>query len=329
MRSRRTVLVFCSSVALVGSSLALMSVPRPEAVPAPASSWRVTVLQNGKSVCSYLHEQPPTKFEQIVNETSNSGTVSYLVEPVSAPGISPSNFERRIAARDRSMVEFLLLLPPATLLVCLIRNVIGLNSFGTFAPALLGLSFREVESVIGVFVVLSVISCGWWLRRGLNALHLLQVPRTALLLSCVVIILLALIVVLGGPGPRVITLFPLVILTGMIERFWSMDEEDGAISSLGVLASTLSISGCVWLMATVSAVPAWMMRHPETLGLIMAGRLLLGRYTGYRLLELWRFRTVVSCQLFPARRDQLSVVKREIAAGNLQKKPTSDNWQLT
>jgi len=298
MRSRRRILVYCATAALIAGSLALMGVPRPEIAPAPAFSWRVTLMQNGKSVRCSLHEQLPTNFEQFANEKSTAGPVSYLVEPISAPRISPSLLERRIAARDRSMVEFLLLLPPATLLVCLIRNVIGLNSFGTFAPALLGLSFREVESVIGVFVVLSIISCGWWLRRGLNALHLLQVPRTALLLSCVVIILLALIVALGGPGPRVVTLFPLVILTGMIERFWSMDDEDGAISSLGVLASTLSISGCVWLMATVPAVPGWMMRHPETLGLIMAGQLLLGRYTGYRLLELCDSGqlSVVSCQ---------------------------------
>ena len=30
--------------------------------------------------------------------------------------------------------------------------------------------------------------------------------------------------------------------------------------------------------------------YPETLGLVMAGQLLIGRYTGYRLLELFRFR---------------------------------------
>jgi hypothetical protein len=44
-----------------------------------------------------------------------------------------------------------------------------------------------------------------------------------------------------------------------------------------------------------------MFRYPETLGLIMAGQLLIGRYTGYRLSELFRFRdfldeSVVSSQ---------------------------------
>jgi hypothetical protein len=31
-------------------------------------------------------------------------------------------------------------------------------------------------------------------------------------------------------------------------------------------------------------------RYPETLGAIMAVQLLIGRYTGYRLSELFRFR---------------------------------------
>ena len=33
-----------------------------------------------------------------------------------------------------------------------------------------------------------------------------------------------------------------------------------------------------------------MFRFPETLGFIMAGQLIIGRYTGYRLSELFRFR---------------------------------------
>jgi hypothetical protein len=36
-----------------------------------------------------------------------------------------------------------------------------------------------------------------------------------------------------------------------------------------------------------------MFQFPETLGLVMAAQLLLGRYTGYRLSELFRFRDFV------------------------------------
>jgi hypothetical protein len=36
-----------------------------------------------------------------------------------------------------------------------------------------------------------------------------------------------------------------------------------------------------------------MYRFPETLGIIMASQLLIGRYTGYRLSELFRFRDFI------------------------------------
>ena len=35
------------------------------------------------------------------------------------------------------------------------------------------------------------------------------------------------------------------------------------------------------------------LNYPETIGLVMACQLLLGRYTGYRLSELFRFRDFV------------------------------------
>ena len=42
--------------------------------------------------------------------------------------------------------------------------------------------------------------------------------------------------------------------------------------------------------SNLHAVVHHMFRFPETLGLIMAAQLLIGRYTGYRLSELFRFR---------------------------------------
>ncbi len=290
MQRRRSWWIYGGAFALISCSLALMDARPTESEPEVATGWQVTLLKHGKLVQITHYDQLPSDWRNLISDDPN---VSVHVEPISDRNHGARFLGRALAPADRQMVEFLLLLPPATLLICLFRNVVGLNSFGTFAPALLGLSFRDVESLLGVFVVLTIISAGWWLRRGLNELHLLQVPRTALLLSCVVILLLGLILALSGPGPRAVSLFPLVILTGMIERFWSMEEEEGAASSLNTLGFTLLLAGCVWALATISAVSQWMLHHPETLGLVMAGQLLLGRYTGFRLLELYRFRCLM------------------------------------
>jgi hypothetical protein len=197
---------------------------------------------------------------------------------------------------EASFVEFLLLLPLAALIICVFRNVIGLGSFGTFAPALIGLAFRHAGSLPGLMVFMSIVLVGWGLRRVLNRYHLLQVPRTAFLLSMVVVVLLVGVVVASAyhfSPTRYIDLFPMIILTGMIERFWTLEAEDGTLASFKTFVGTIIIACTISLVLGLPPVRDHMFRYPETLGLIMALQLLLGRYTGYRLSELLRFRDLV------------------------------------
>jgi hypothetical protein len=194
---------------------------------------------------------------------------------------------------ERQLVDFLLLLPVAALVCCVIRNVIGLHTYGTFAPALLGLAFGEVRSPVGVFVLLVVLSVGWVLRRGVTRLNLLQVPRSAVMLSLVVALLLGYVLwsnARGRPVAGAIPFLPLVIVTGLIERFWTTEEEDGTGPAVRTMAATLATALAVFLVARLEWVRATMTEHPEALGLVAAGQVLLGRYTGYRLTELARFR---------------------------------------
>jgi hypothetical protein len=194
---------------------------------------------------------------------------------------------------ERHMVQFLLLLPLAALIICVFRNVVGIQSFGTFAPALLGLMFRQVESLPGILVFLSIVLIGWLMRRVLDRYHLLQVPRTAFLLSLVILVLLGAVVVANYFAlavTRYFSLFPMVILVGMIERFWTLESEDGTTASFKTLLTTMLMAAAISLFLSLSAVVNHMFRYPETLGIIMAAQLLLGRYTGYRLSELLRFR---------------------------------------
>jgi hypothetical protein len=202
----------------------------------------------------------------------------------------------RLPPSEGRLVEFLLLLPVAALLVCLFRNVIGLNSFGTFAPALVGLAFREVESLPGILVFVSLVLIGWGMRRILDSYHLLQVPRTALMLSFVVAVLIAGIVAANFhdlPATKYMPLFPMVILTGMIERFWTLEVEDGTFASFKTMLGTMFIATTIALVLSVHAWVRFLFLFPEMLGFIMAGQLLLGRYTGYRLSELLRFRDLL------------------------------------
>jgi hypothetical protein len=194
---------------------------------------------------------------------------------------------------ERRLVEVLLLLPIAALVICIFRNVIGLRSFGTFAPALIGLAFHDLHSLPGIFVFVSILLIGWLMRRVLDRYHLLQVPRVATMLTLIMIVLIAAVVVAnvyGAPTTRYISLFPMIILCGMVERFWTLETEDSTAASFRTLFQTMLMATIIALVLSSTKLVQHMLCFPETLGLIMAAQLLIGRYTGYRLMELLRFR---------------------------------------
>jgi hypothetical protein len=148
----------------------------------------------------------------------------------------------------------------------------------------------------GIAAFVGILLLGWLMRRFLDSYHLLQVPRTAFLLSTVVVILIGGVVAANYhdlPATKYIPLFPMVILTGMIERVWTLETEDGVLSSFRTLLTTMLIAASISLLLSIHAIVQFMFRFPETLGLVMAAQLLIGRYTGYRLAELWRFRDLI------------------------------------
>src|SRR5262249_48813021 len=102
---------------------------------------------------------------------------------------------------EQHLVEFMLLLPVAALIVSLFRIVIGVPTFGTFSPALLGLAFLALRALpwgLGLFVL--TVLFGWTMRRLLDRFHLLQVARVSVLLTLIVLFLIVGVVVASRFG---------------------------------------------------------------------------------------------------------------------------------
>jgi hypothetical protein len=134
------------------------------------------------------------------------------------------------------------------------------------------------------------------MRKLLDRFHLLLIPRTAVLLTLIVMFLLLVVGAGARAGVQVsgyLALFPLIILTHMVERFWTVEAEDGAGSSFRTLLGTLAVAVVVALALSPDAVGRAVFRFPELLGIVIAFLLLLGRYTGYRITELYRFQDVI------------------------------------
>jgi len=202
----------------------------------------------------------------------------------------------------QAVYAVLMMIPIGALVIMLLRNFIGVKTFGTFMPVLVALAFRETQLLWGLVLFAMIVSLGLAIRFYLEKLRLLLVPRLTTVLT-VVVLLMAGISVLSQklelqPGLS-IALFPMVILSMTIERMSIVWEERGAsealqegIGSLLVAAVAYIVMGIVWLEHIIFV-------FPELLLLVISMSLLAGRYTGYRLLELRRFKALLPTRSTP------------------------------
>src|SRR2546422_613241 len=72
-----------------------------------------------------------------LNEAQSGPALQALWSKVSLYSLRPG---------EQHVVKFLLLLPLGALIVSFYRAVIGISTFGTFGPALLGLAFLDLKA---------------------------------------------------------------------------------------------------------------------------------------------------------------------------------------
>jgi hypothetical protein len=164
-------------------------------------------------------------------------------------------------------------------------------------------------------VFVAIMLTGWLVRRLLDRYHLLMVPRISALLTVIVILLVAGLMVLGQSAKAAhgyVALLPLIILTHMVERFWTVEAEDGTAGAFKTLLWTVVVAIAVAVLVNFDLplngvtrlfkldpivrpdAMRWAFFHyPEALILVLALQLLIGRYTGYRLTELFRFKDLL------------------------------------
>ncbi|MEW6349439.1 MAG: UUP1 family membrane protein [Thermodesulfobacteriota bacterium] len=195
----------------------------------------------------------------------------------------------------QAVYKVLLLIPVGTFVLIILRNVVGIKTFGTFMPVLIALSFRETGLLRGIFLFVVIVALGLGVRSYLERLKLLVVPRLAAVLIVVVGFMALLSVVshhLGGHTGLSVALFPLVILTMTIERMSVVWEERGPEEAFVSGLGSLTTAALAFVVMKSKYLEHLVFVFPELLLVVLAITLLMGRYSGYRLMDLHRFRAL-------------------------------------
>ena len=198
-----------------------------------------------------------------------------------------------LPASERDVFRYVVLIPLGAFVVVVMRNLVGIATLGTFMPVLLALALLEMKLESGLIMFTVIVAAGLWIRFLLSRLNMLVVPRVA---ACVVIVTLLMMVLsvvsyrLGMLDGLRITLFPMIILAWTIERMSLIWEEEGKRSAIMQVGGSVVVAVIAFSFMSIPQVKYWAFYFPELLLVLLAFIILIGRYTGYRLSELIRFR---------------------------------------
>lgn len=194
---------------------------------------------------------------------------------------------------EQNTLKWLMIFPLAILVIVLMRNVIGIQTMGTFTPMLLSMALVKTGFWPGLICFTVIIGIGLIIRAMLSKLNLLLVPR----ISAVVIFVILIMQVMTICGYRFsleiassAVFFPIIIMAWIIERASITWEEDGPINAGKEVFNSTLVAIITYFIISSEYIRHIMFAFNELNLVILFIVMLLGTYTGYRLTELKRFK---------------------------------------
>jgi len=199
----------------------------------------------------------------------------------------------RLPIEEQSLFKLLLLLPIGALITVFMRLIIGVKTSGTFMPVLIAMAFLQTSLFLGMLNFVVLVGIGLILRSYLSSLNLLLVARIATIIVIVIFMVAFMTLIgyeLGFNTGMSVAFFPIIILAWTIERMSILWEEEGPQEVLIQGSGSLFVAALAYLAMVNGYVAHLFFNFPELHLIVIALMILMGRYTGYRLLELRRFR---------------------------------------
>ena len=189
-------------------------------------------------------------------------------------------------------INLILVLPVIACIVVIFRSVIGIETFGTFAPVIVSLAFLMTGLAWGVVIFCVIVGLGVLLRSALQWVRIQLVARLAVLIALVSVIMAGLTVAgayLGIGALLNVSIFPMVIMSNVIENFTTTQVELGTREAIRLTRNTLLVCAACYVAIEGFALQSIVLSYPEVLIGVVALEIAIGKWRGLRLLEYVRF----------------------------------------
>lgn len=192
-------------------------------------------------------------------------------------------------------IRYILMFPLVVTLVAFFRQIVGVKAFGIYTPSIVTFAFLAFDPgglKYGIAIFASIILIGMLSRFLLKKLRLLYLPRVAITLTIVALAILGILVAGGSlhrTGLASVSIFPLLIMITLVEKFVATQIEKGDKTALILATETLFISLIGYLLARSDMIATLLLAFPWIVLLTLPINIFLGRWRGLRLSEYLRF----------------------------------------
>ncbi len=250
-------------------------------------------------------EKIQQKADEDITETTGrqkSVLAAYLDENPIGP-LNPTNVLQKAIRQavaqglPASLVVIILIFPVVASLVALARHVIGFKGFGIYIPAVLSVAFVSTGLTTGIILFITVLLGAMLARYLLKFLKMPVLPKTAMTLLLVSIVMLLLLTV--GSVLKIdlvlnVSIFPLLIIILLTENFMTSQMFASRGEALSITFETLVLAIIGALIFGNETIQRFVILKPElTILLVAILNLAIGRYTGLRVLEYFRFQDLL------------------------------------
>ena len=264
--------------------------------------YDVNQIQTVNRTGLLIWDQSDRSLLEITGGENSSVTFSMIQQDQPALSAIIQNIENKqlfnfsihtLPVEDQALFKGILMIPLGVLIVVMMRVLIGLKTSGTFMPVLIAMAFIQTSLITGLVGFVLLVGVGLIIRSYLSNLNLLLVSR----ISTVIIMVILLIAMFGVLSYKLglteglkITFFPMIILSWTIERMSVLWEEEGAKEVFQQGGGSLLVAVLAYFAMSNDVTRHLMFNFIGLQFVVMSFVLLLGSYTGYRLLELRRFK---------------------------------------
>ena len=151
-------------------------------------------------------------------------------------------------------VILILMLPLIATFIALLRQTFGIKAFGIYTPLIITFAFLATNGIrYGIFIFVAVILSGMIMRFVLKPFRLLYLPRVAIMISVVamaILIMLTLGCSLKRTGLAAVSIFPILIMITLVEKFIAVQIEKGNKVAFKLALETLVISIVCYYLAS-------------------------------------------------------------------------------